>query len=172
MTTAQFAAMTDRQAEGFMITEVQPVRARLAQIVGRKTVVDIGCGKGDEVSDLFDRQTYLGIDCSPALVRIARRNNPGYRFEVATNLRGHWDYAIIKSVLEHLPPAEAVALYDLARTVCDTLLVAWHTEPGRERLYWYQGELGQMMQHRHDRGAFSGTITRETCGKHAIWTVV
>jgi SAM-dependent methyltransferase len=167
--------MSDVDADNFMpISEVQPVRTLLARMVGHGTVVDIGCGKGDEVSDLFDPEKYLGIDCSEALIRIARHRNPGFRFETiqGLDLNGHWDYGIIKAVLEHVPPDEAVAIYENARRVCDVLLVAWHTEPGRENLAWYDGEIGRMQQNRHDRSKFSGIEHREVCGKHVVWTVI
>lgn len=175
MSTKQFAEMTDADAESFMpVPEIQPVRAKMAQIVGSKTVIDIGCGRGDEVEALFDQHTYFGIDCSASLVRMARARNPGFRFALmaAQGVQGHWDYAIIKAVLEHVPREEAVAIYDHARTLCDTLLVAWHTEPGIENLTWYDGELGRMQQNRHDRSLFGGSVTREVCGKHVLWTVV
>lgn len=174
MSTQQFLSMSDVEADAFMsVSEIQPVRERLSKLV-RGTVIDIGCGKGDEISDWFDEHQYFGIDCSPALVRIARHRNPGYKFAAlsALDCRGSWDYAIVKAVLEHLPPDEAIAVYDHARTLCETLLVAWHTEPGEERLSWYDGELGKMMQNRHDRSRFAGEISREVCGKHVIWSVV
>lgn len=175
MSTAQFANMSAADADAFMaVSHVQPVRKRLAEIVGNGTIIDIGCGKGDEVSSWFDPVTYFGVDCSRELILFARERNPGYRFSTlgALDIVGHWNYAIIKAVLEHLPPYEAQAVYDHARTLCDTLLVAWHTEPGRESLAWYDGELGRMQQNRHSRNMFGGSITREVCGKHVIWQVV
>jgi SAM-dependent methyltransferase len=175
MSTEQFASMTDVDADKFMpISEIQPVRALLARMVGHGTVIDIGCGKGDEVSDLFDSSKYLGVDCSPALIRIARHRNPGFRFSAteARKVNGFWDYAIIKSVLEHIPQDEALAVYEHARTICGILLVAWHTEPGKENLAWYDGEIGRMQQNRHDRSKFSGVEHREVCGKHVVWQVI
>jgi len=175
MTTKQFTEMSREQAERFMSKpEVQPVRARLAEMVGDHYVVDIGCGKGDEVSTLFTPKQYFGIDCSAELVRIARRNNPKHKFAHMTALdlpQRYW-FTIIKAVFEHLPPDEAKAIYDHVRSICDVMLVAWHTEPGKKQLTLYHGELGTMMQNRHDRNLFSGVKEREVCGKHVVWTVI
>lgn len=174
MSTKQFTEMTRKQAIGFMPQpEIQPVRARLAELVGDRYVVDIGCGKADEVSNLFAAEKYLGIDCSPELIRIARRNNPGYIFLRcdAMDMTSH-PCAIIKAVLEHLPPAEALTIYNHVRSITEVMYVAWHTEPGKEKLSTYDGELGVMLQNRHDRKLFHGITSTEICGKHVIWTVI
>jgi len=176
MSPRQFTEMSRDQAERFMpVPEIQPVRKRLAEMVRNSFVIDVGCGKGDEVSTLFTPNQYYGIDCSAELVRIARRNNPRHRFThtsaMEIKMYGH-RYAIVKAVFEHLPPAEALAIYNHVRACVPIMLVAWHTEPGKEKLSTYHGELGTMMQNRHDINSFRGTIGREVCGKHVIWTVV
>ena len=175
MTIAQFVNMSTEQAAHFMAgKDIQPVRKRLAEIVGKHRVIDIGCGPGFEIKELFDPHTYFGIDCSRELVLIARQRNPGFAFASidALSVEGHWDFAIVKAVLEHLPEADALAIYDHARSISDTLLVAWHTEPSMQPEYaTYQGELGQMQQNRHNLRAFAGNIARERCGAHVIWHV-
>ncbi|KKL08376.1 hypothetical protein LCGC14_2576490, partial [marine sediment metagenome] len=51
MSTSQFTNMTANEAVRFMANAaVQPVRKRLQEIVGAWNVVDLGCGKGEEVS--------------------------------------------------------------------------------------------------------------------------
>ena len=176
MTTKQFTEMSREQAERFMPTpEIQPVRKRLAEIVGQSFVIDVGCGKGDEVSTLFSPYQYYGIDCSAELIRFARINNPRHRFTHTPAMQLEtqgFKFAIVKAVFEHLPPDEAVAVYNHVRSLVPIMLVAWHTEPGKEKLSTYDGELGTMMQNRHDINIFRGTIGREVCGKHVIWTVI
>lgn len=44
-------------------------------------VLDVGCGYG-RVSPLFDKQKYHGIDFSEELIKIAKQDYPGYKFEV------------------------------------------------------------------------------------------
>lgn len=174
MSTAQFAEMSRSQAESFMAgAKPQAVRARMSQIVGPAQVIDIGCGKGEEVAWLYRPWQYLGVDCSPELVRLARQRNPGYEFlaKNALDLDGRWPFAVMKAVLEHLPPDEAVEVYEHARTVSEVLLLAWHTEPGREHLTTYDGELGTMAQNRHDRDRFEGVRSRHVVGPHVLWVV-
>lgn len=151
----------------------QAVRTAMAEIVGTADVIDIGCGKGEEVSRLYEPQQYLGVDCSAELVHLAMERNPGYRFEVADalDIDGHWPFAVMKAVLEHLPPDEAVAVYEHAKSVADVLLVAWHMEPGVEHLATYEGELGTMQQNRHDRDQFQGVQSRRVVGPHVLWIV-
>ncbi len=49
-----------------------------------KVVLDIGCGPGHIGRFLSDRGfDVTGVDLSPAMIAIARRMNPGMRFEVA-----------------------------------------------------------------------------------------
>lgn len=176
MRTEIYRDMTAAEAERFMPRpEIQPVRTRLAHIVGEEDVIDIGCGKGDEIASLYEPDQYFGIDVSPELVKIAKRNNPGYRFEAmqCSEITGFYSYTIIKSVLEHLPTEEALSLYEDARFICDTLLVAWHTEPGVFECRRYTGELkSPQIQIRHPIPLFKGVEKREVCGKHVIWTVV
>ena len=178
MTTRQFAEMTRAQAEAFMaVPEVQPVRQRMAELTSSaRLVVDLGCGKGDEVGDWFDLATYVGVDCSPELIRIARQRWPGYLFfaKPILELTTVADVCILKSVLEHLPEVEAVAVYNHARSLCRKLLVVWHTEPKNDMGSYavYDGELGKMQQNRHRRSVFEGThISHERIGKHNIWVV-
>src|SRR5262245_19855910 len=50
----------------------------------RPVVVEVGCGSGVLAARLIDRgYDVVGIDRSPAMIRIARRVAPGGRFRVA-----------------------------------------------------------------------------------------
>lgn len=177
--TAQFAAMTAEQAAQFMSRfGVQPSRAFVAQLIGPTgTVVDLGCGRGDEVSDLFTPEQYTGVDCAAELIKIARQKHPRHQFCVAeaAKVRGWWDYGIIKSVLENLSEDEAVALYRNALAICGTLFVVWHMEPtlGRPTYDTYAGEVGTMQQNRHRWQAFVPPVPvfREQCERHMVWKV-
>lgn len=157
--------------------EVQPVRRRMAELTySCTTVMDLGCGKGDEVGDWFDSETYIGVDCSPHLIAIAKELWPGFTFlaEDILNLTTQVDACILKAVLEHLPETEAIAVYDHARSLCRKLIVVWHTEPRNDmgEYTWYAGELGMMQQNRHRRSVFAGThISHERIGKHNLWVV-
>jgi SAM-dependent methyltransferase len=48
-------------------------------------VADVGCGPGDITARLHDLGVdAFGIDLSPAMIELARRNHPGLRFEVGS----------------------------------------------------------------------------------------
>lgn len=176
MSTLQYATMTAEEAQRFMANAPsQPVRSRLCTLVEDRVVIDIGCGKGEEV-ELYDPDQYYGVDCSKELIRLARERHPNYLFEhkSALSLDGYWTCGIIKSVLEHLPPPEALAVYNHARKVTGVLYVVWHTEPGPAYVpRQYQGELRELMwQNIHKASTFPGMIRREVVGRHVIWVVV
>ena len=132
----EFVDMDAKEAEFFMSEKKnQPVRDKMAEIVGDGTVVDFGCGKGIMVKELFRKSKYIGFDCSEELIKIAKKDNPSYIFRVfdVKNLRVDkkvFDFAIIKSVLEHTPSLkDAKVVYENALSVARTVLVAWHTPP-------------------------------------------
>ncbi|MGW0482701.1 class I SAM-dependent DNA methyltransferase [Nonomuraea sp. NPDC003214] len=86
--------------------------AELVRAAGPRPVVEAGCGPGYVTAHLRDLGLDAsGLDLSPALIRIARRDNPGLRFEVAS--MGAIDVAdgelgglLSWYSLIHTPPAE------------------------------------------------------------------
>ncbi len=113
----------------------QPVRAEMAAATRGGTVLDVGCAKGAEIRQLFDPALYLGVDISPQLIDLARELNPGFRFLQADATRlpfadDSFDFAISKSVLEHVPSEEvAVAIFRELARVGRRAIVVWHTPP-------------------------------------------
>jgi len=87
-------------------------------------VGDIGCGTGRLAPYLADRGlTPRGVDLSPAMVRVARRDHPGFPFDVA-DLRAlpFADASLAGAVCWYsliflAPPDRAVAFDELARVV-------------------------------------------------------
>jgi SAM-dependent methyltransferase len=59
--------------------------AELVRGAGGGPVVDVGCGTGYVTAHLHDAGVdAFGIDLSPAMIAIARRDHPGLRFDVGT----------------------------------------------------------------------------------------
>ncbi|SNT55548.1 Methyltransferase domain-containing protein [Asanoa hainanensis] len=59
--------------------------ADLVDRAGGGPVADVGCGPGHVTAQLAKRGVdAYGIDLSPAMVEVARRDHPGLRFEVGT----------------------------------------------------------------------------------------
>ncbi|MEV6236347.1 class I SAM-dependent methyltransferase [Lentzea sp. NPDC051838] len=70
-----------------LLDELPYVRAALrlfAEMV-RGPVADVGCGPGEVAARLRDLGVdVFGVDLSPAMIELARRNHPGIRFEVGS----------------------------------------------------------------------------------------
>jgi SAM-dependent methyltransferase len=61
--------------------------AAFAEMVGDATVADLGCGPGRITAHLRDLGvSAFGIDLSPEMIAVARRDHPDLRFEVGTLL--------------------------------------------------------------------------------------
>lgn len=59
--------------------------AELVHVAGGGPVADVGCGPGQVTAYLHDLGLdILGIDLSPAMIEVARREHPGLRFEVGS----------------------------------------------------------------------------------------
>ena len=133
----EFDELTDEQALVYCAgSEKQRVRARCAEIVGPRQVLDLGCGNGID-AERYATTQYVGIDRSPALIRAARHLHPRHTF--ACRLDAHFAayrpaVTVIKSVLEHLASeADAIGLLRSARSrTGGEVLVAWHTPPVAE----------------------------------------
>lgn len=59
--------------------------AELVHVAGGGPVADVGCGPGQVTAYLHDLGLDIyGIDLSPAMIEVARREHPGLRFEVGS----------------------------------------------------------------------------------------
>lgn len=133
-----FADMTPDEAQRFMSKKQNiELRTEMAYLVGTRNLYDLGCGKGILVNMLYTPEQYVGVDVSEELLRIARKDNPGYRFirhDLAASPLPVDDQSaevgVMISVLEHQPSLEiAKTVYDEAMRTCKELLVLWHTPP-------------------------------------------
>lgn len=82
-------------------------------------VLEVGCGTGDLLAQV--RPAFgVGIDWSPAMVRIARAKYPHLHFAVADaealSLRGTFDYVILSDLLGYVEDVQAVL--EQVRSVC------------------------------------------------------
>ena len=163
--------MSGNEAERFMEGERYPSPEDVANAVGGRKVLDLGCGKGKEVKKHYTICQYLGIDCSPALIDLARRDNPGFRFDVAEldeYLKRLPDkctpVAIMVAVLEHLPSlAIAQQIVSQARRISEELIIGWHTPPkfARTEIISVRAELDRpIWQNRYAAGTFEATEVR------------
>jgi 2-polyprenyl-3-methyl-5-hydroxy-6-metoxy-1,4-benzoquinol methylase len=81
-------------------------RKAITDIVGNKSVLDIGCGSG-RFAPCFDPKKYLGIDINITNIHAARDLNFGYTFEqkdiVTWEPDKVYDYIITWTTLELIP---------------------------------------------------------------------
>jgi len=84
--------------------------------------LDVGCGAGLMDGYLGALGRLEGVDVSPEMVAVARRENPGVSYEVADGARlpyedGAFDLAFAVCVLHHVPPGERPAFAGELRRV-------------------------------------------------------
>lgn len=176
-----FTEMSDKEADRFMAGPRYPAPVDVAKAVAGRKVLDLGCGKGKEVKDHYAICQYTGVDCSAALVRIARRDNPDFRFDVS-ELTDYLEklpdkatpVAIMVAVLEHLPSLEiAQRIVSQACRVSEELIIGWHTPPkyNRTEIISVSAELDKpIYQNRYNRAAFpAGTVTQVEGGE--LWSL-
>jgi len=86
-------------------------------------VADLGCGPGRLTAHLRDRGVdAFGVDLSPAMIDIARREHPGLRFDVGSMTDLHLPDASVGGVLAwfsliHVPDDEVPAVLGHVRRV-------------------------------------------------------
>ncbi|WAL75300.1 methyltransferase domain-containing protein [Kitasatospora sp. YST-16] len=131
-TRAAYDAVAVRYAQQFADTlRDRPVeRALLAAFAesvrtgGGGEVADLGCGPGHITAHLRELGLRaFGVDASPAMVELARRANPGVRFEVGSMAAldladGALGGVLSRASLIHVPPPELPAvLAEFARVL-------------------------------------------------------
>jgi len=180
--TDVFRDMTSEEAERFMLGNEHPMRKIAAGMVGSRSVIDLGCGRGINISKLYDVRQYSGIDCSPELITVAKKDNPEYSFQVyemfsflKTASKNSIQVGLTVSVFEHLESLElAQEIYERARYVCRELLVGWHTPPHypTTEIIQVQAELDKPIHQNHyAEGTFHGAIRITPVLNGELWSV-
>lgn len=177
-----FGRMTWPEAIRFMKGSKHPIRDLAAAAIGERNVIDLGCGKGIRIAELYKREQYRGIDCSAHLIEIAEHDNPGYHF-IAVGILDYlkyqpdkaFDCALMIAVLEHVPTLEtAQRIYNEARRVSNELFVGWHTVPNasENKISRVQAELREpIWQNKWKHGSFGGKIQSQPIEHAELWRV-
>ena len=91
--------------------------AELVLAAGAGPVADIGCGPGHVTAYLHGLGlTALGVDLSPEMVALARRSNPGLRFDEASMTAlglpdGHLGGIVAMYSIIHVPPDQLPVVF-------------------------------------------------------------
>ena len=109
---AAYDGSIEEYTQHFSQSRYLPVWLAIAdRIKPGSRVLEIGCGPAQLATMLIERGVigaYVGFDFSPNAIELARKNLPGYRFEIddarTTQLvtEVEWDLAICTEVLEHI----------------------------------------------------------------------
>lgn len=70
----------------------------LGELVGPRSVMEVGCGRG-RLARAFSPDQYLGVDINEKALKKARQDNPGYQFALE---QSHADVALLYTVLLHI----------------------------------------------------------------------
>ena len=177
-----FRKMTKEEAATFMAGSKHPIRDLAADVIGGRNVLDLGCGKGIRISELYSPEQYTGVDASAELIELARSANPLHKFYVS----GILDFlentpdksvecSLMIAVMEHIPTlATAQRIYNEARRVSRELFIGWHTIPNasESRISRVQAELKEpIWQNKWKHGSFGGTIHSRPIAGAELWCV-
>ncbi|MEV6973902.1 methyltransferase domain-containing protein [Kitasatospora sp. NPDC093806] len=145
-------------------------RALLGVVVeeaGGGVVADLGCGPGHVAGWLAERgATAVGVDLSPAMVAVARRDHPGVEFRVGDLLGlpaadGEFAAAVALYSVIHLEPEELRPAFAEIRRVLrpsGVLLVAFHLGTEVRRLDEWWGHPVDVDFHFLEVGAVAGLL--------------
>jgi SAM-dependent methyltransferase len=132
--------------------------AEAVHAVGGGPVADIGCGPGHVTAHLYRLGVdAFGIDVSPGMVAVARRDHPELRFEVGSMTELHLADASLAGALAfwsliHVPDDEIPAVLNGFRRVLRPgapLLVGFHMGDGsRLKTQGYGGHPMNVLVHR------------------------
>ncbi|MEV1331910.1 class I SAM-dependent methyltransferase [Micromonospora costi] len=132
--------------------------ADLVHAAGGGPVADVGCGPGHVTAALCELGVdAFGIDLSPAMVDLARRDHPGLRFEVGSMTDLRLPDAAVAGLLAwwsliHVPDDEVPGVLDAFRRVLrpgGPLLLGFHVGDGsRLKTQGYGGHPMSVHVHR------------------------
>lgn len=179
--TDVFKNMNSEEAKLFMNGNSHPIREFVANKVNGRLFLDLGCGKGIKIKNLYTPQKYYGLDCSIELIKIAKKDNPNYFFyhlDILSFLKNQTDkqisLGIMISVLEHVESLEiAQSILNEARRVCQILYLGWHHPPyyKETKIIKIKAELNNLMyQNHYKEGSFGNPSSVEKIKFAELWT--
>lgn len=122
-------AILSREFKSYIVLSPQ------ARAVSRLSVLELACGGGD-LSTLFPKEAYIGIDSSVDRIAAARRQYPGYRFEVCNinsaqvqDLLLNCGFIFCNAFLHHLNDQDCQALLERIRRLAPKPAVFVAIEP-------------------------------------------
>ncbi len=160
--------LRDALASAPYVRGILALFADLVRSVGGGPVADVGCGPGHVTAHLCDLGVdAFGVDLSPAMIDLARRDHPGPRFEVGSMTALDLADSAVAGLLAwysliHVPDAEVPAVLAGFRRVLrpgGPLLVGFHTGDGsRLKTEGYGGHPMNVYVHRRPPDRVAGWL--------------
>jgi SAM-dependent methyltransferase len=132
--------------------------ALFAELAGAGPVADVGCGPGHVTAHLRDLGVdVFGVDLSPGMIDVARREHPGIRFEVGSMTDLDLPDAALSGLLAfwsliHVPDEDIPAVFEGFRRVLrpgSPVLLGFHVGDGsRLKTQGYGGHPMKVHVHR------------------------
>lgn len=142
--------------------------ADLVRAVGGGPVADVGCGPGHVTAHLRELGVdTFGIDLSPAMIDVARRDHPDLRFEVGSMTDLDLADASVAGLLAfwsviHVPDGEVPTVFEHFRRVLrpgGPLLLGFHVgDQSRLKTEGYGGHPMKVHVHRRQPARVSGWL--------------
>lgn len=119
--TGRLRGRIDALAYKFLVVPLQSERLHdfvPELFAGSTAILDFGCGIGNNAAR-FDPRIYTGVDVSPARIRQARRDCPGYAFVTIPEITGpaqlpfdaaSFDRVLVSLCLHHIAPSVCRAI--------------------------------------------------------------
>ena len=142
--------------------------AMFADMIGDGPVVDVGCGPGHVTAQLSGLGVdAFGVDLSPAMIEIARRDHPGLRFEVGSMTDLDLPDASVAGLLTwwsliHVPDEVVPTVFEHFRRVLQPggrVLLGFHVgNESRLKTEGYGGHPMRVYVHRRQPGQVAGWL--------------
>jgi ubiquinone/menaquinone biosynthesis C-methylase UbiE len=142
--------------------------AELVRAAGGGPVADVGCGPGHVTAELHALGVdAFGIDLSPSMIDVARRDHPGVRFDVGSMTALDLPDASVGGLLAwwsliHVPDGDVPAVFRQFRRVLrpgGLLAVGFHVgDESRLKTHGYGGHPMHVYVHRRRPARVSGWL--------------
>lgn len=105
--------------------EGEEIFSLLQSIVGKDSIIDMGCGRG-RLTSAFSRGGYTGLDINLDLLRLAKKANPEYKFlkyKIGTH-PGNAKWLMLYTVALHIDDMDIEPYLRLVTSGCDKIIIA------------------------------------------------
>ena len=136
---------SEEQAQNYILSSsLQASRNFIRSLINpNDTVIDLACGPGIDSNRYVKPDSYVGIDISLDLLKLAKKNRPFVSY-IQADLQflpiksKSVDYSYIKSTLEHTFNLSEALFYisEAIRISKKDVFIVWHTPPLKSKIFY------------------------------------